>query len=177
MSADSALRANVRLLGELLGAVLVEQEGSWLLELEERVRALARAGREGDAAAAAALERVHRHRAGEITILWQTDEVRSLRPRVVDEIRNGHWFVEESLWGAAPRLLAELRARVPGAGSPLRFGTWIGGDLDGNPHAGAETVEEALERGRALARELLRHDVRELARSWGMSTTVVDADA
>src|SRR5256885_14927238 len=55
MSADSALRANVRLLGELLGAVLVEQEGNWLLELEERVRALARAGREGDAAAAAEL--------------------------------------------------------------------------------------------------------------------------
>src|SRR5712691_2379274 len=80
--------------------------------------------------------------AAEITILWQTDEVRSRRPRVVDEIRNGHWFVEESLWGAAPRLLAELRARVPGSGSPLRFGTWIGGDLDGNPYAGAETVEE-----------------------------------
>ena len=55
MSADSALRANVRLLGELLGSVLVEQEGEWLLEQEERVRALSRAGREGDAAAAAEL--------------------------------------------------------------------------------------------------------------------------
>src|SRR5438034_2508438 len=55
MSADSALRANVRLLGELLGSVLVEQEGEWLLQQEERVRALSRAGREGDAAAAAEL--------------------------------------------------------------------------------------------------------------------------
>jgi phosphoenolpyruvate carboxylase len=299
MSADSALRANVRLLGDLLGAVLVEQEGEWLLEQEERVRALARAGREGDEGAAAeltaavadlplerqalvlrafalyfqlaniaeqhhrlrrrrqyehegrtpreslaeafgrleaagvpedemraavrrlsvelvltahpteatrrtvlakhrriaallhelddpdlppaTLERVHRDLAEEITILWQTDEVRSRRPRVVDEIRHGHWFFEESLWDAAPRVLAELRARVPHARAdgvaPLRFGTWIGGDLDGNPNTGPETVEEALERARAVARELLRRDVRELARSWGMSTTVVDADA
>src|SRR5262245_30472260 len=58
MSADSALRANVRLLGDLLGTVLVEQEGEWLLEQEERVRALARTGREGDAEAAAELTAV-----------------------------------------------------------------------------------------------------------------------
>lgn len=292
---DSALRSNVRLLGDLLGTVLVEQEGKWLLELEERVRGLARAGREEGAAAAeqlrrasaelpleqqalvlrafalffqlaniaeqhhrlrrwrhyehegrvsqeslanaferlaasgvspegvqdavrslsveivltahptetarrtvlekhrliaallhelddpdiarAAEERVHRDLAEEITILWQTDEVRSRRPRVVDEIRQGLWFIEGSLWGAAPRLLAELREHAPNLeGSPLRFGTWIGGDLDGNPHAGAETVEEALERARTLARELLQRDVRQLARSWGMSTTVVDAE-
>lgn len=55
------------------------------------------------------------------------------------------------------------------------FGTWIGGDLDGNPHAGAETVEVALERARELARRLLRDDVRELARNWGMSTALVEA--
>ncbi len=293
---DAGLRSNVRLLGDLLGTVLVEQEGEWLLELEERVRALARAGREEGAVAAAELrrvsatlsldqqalvlrafalffqlsniaeqhhrlrrwrhyehegrvtqeslagafdrlvaagvsedgieaavralsveivltahptetarrtvlekhrriaallhelddpdiprtaeERVHRDLAEEITILWQTDEVRSRRPRVVDEIRQGLWFIEGSLWGAAPRLLAELHEHAPGLrGSPLRFGTWIGGDLDGNPHAGADTVEEALERARVLARELLQRDVRLLARSWGMSTTVVDAEA
>jgi phosphoenolpyruvate carboxylase len=294
MAADSPLRANVRLLGDLLGTVLVEQQGDRLLALVERIRKLARAGRGGDPKAAAdltavvaelpleqqalvlrafalyfqlaniaeqhhrlrrrrqyehegrapresladaftrleragaseddlraaadalsvelvltahpteatrrtvlakhrriasllhelddpdlprsALERVHRDLAEEITILWQTDEVRSRRPRVVDEIRHGHWFVEESFWEAAPRLLAELRARVPGARSPLRFGSWIGGDLDGNPNAGPETVEAALERARTLARGLYRREVRELARSWGMSTRLVDAD-
>src|SRR5262245_32016451 len=112
--------------------------------------------------------------AEEVTILWQTDEVRSARPRVVDEIRQGLWFLEESLWDASSELLAAWRERLPG--SPLRFGTWIGGDLDGNPNAGARTVREAVDRGSALVRDLLRRDVRELAASWGMSTTLVEAD-
>ena len=87
----------------------------------------------------------------EITAHWQTDEVRSRRPRVVDEIRNGHWFFEQSLIDAAERLLADYRRRLPGAPPPLRFGTWIGGDADGNPNAGAETIAEALERARTAA--------------------------
>ena len=110
----------------------------------------------------------------EVTILWQTDEVRSDRPRVVDEIRQGLWFVEDSLWDAAAELQAVWQARLPG--SPLRFGTWIGGDRDGNPNVGPETVREAVERGAALVRELLRREIRSLAASWGMSTTLVEAD-
>ena len=102
--------------------------------------------------------------------------MRSRRPRVVDEIRNGHWFFEQSLIDAAERLLADYRTRLPGAPPPLRFGSWIGGDLDGNPHTGAETLEEALERARALARALLRRDVLELARTWGISSQLVDVD-
>ena len=123
-----------------------------------------------------AAARVHRDLAEEVTILWQSDEVRSQRPRVADEIRHGLWFLEESFWEAAPRLVAELREHAPGTAAPLRFGTWIGGDLDGNPNTGAETVEDALERARALARELLRRDVRELARAWGMSSQLVEVD-
>src|SRR4029079_12914724 len=88
--------------------------------------------------------------AAEITALWQTDEVRSRRPRVVDEIRNGHWFFEQSLIDAAEQLLADYRASFPHAPTPLRFGTWIGGDADGNSNAGAETIRDALERARTL---------------------------
>ncbi|HKI92671.1 MAG TPA: phosphoenolpyruvate carboxylase, partial [Gaiellaceae bacterium] len=108
--------------------------------------------------------------AAEITALWQTDEVRSRRPRVVDEIRNGHWFFEQSLIEAAERLLADYRARVPGARPPLRFGSWIGGDADGNPHAGPETVAEALERARRLLLHRYRDEVRELAAEIGVSS-------
>ena len=110
-----------------------------------------------------------------MTILWQTDEVRSRRPRVVDEIRNGLWFVEASLWQALPRLVRELRDAIPGAPPPLRLGTWIGGDMDGNPNAGADTIVDALERARTLARDLLRRDVRALGSAWGMSTELVGA--
>ena len=97
--------------------------------------------------------RIREQIAEEVTILWQTDEVRSQRPRVVDEIRHGLWFVEESLWQALPRLVRELRDAIPGAPPPLRLGTWIGGDMDGNPNAGAETIVDALERARTLARD------------------------
>ena len=69
-------------------------------------------------------------------MLWQTDEVRPQRPRVVDEIRHGLWFFEQSLLDAAEELLAAYRDAVPGASLPLSFGTWIGGDMDGNPSAG-----------------------------------------
>ncbi len=109
----------------------------------------------------------------EITALWQTDVVRSARPRVVDEIRTALWFVETSFWEAAPAVVRTLRRIVPGAPPVLSFGSWVGGDMDGNPGAGAETVREAVERARTLARDLYRRDVRELAQGWGMSTSVI----
>jgi phosphoenolpyruvate carboxylase len=58
--------------------------------------------------------------AEEVTLLWQTDEVRSRRPRVVDEIRHGLWFFEQSLFDAAPALLRDLRRRSPVVPPPLR---------------------------------------------------------
>src|SRR5215472_8708449 len=75
-------------------------------------------------------EELVEHLAEEITILWQTDEVRHDRPRVDDEIRHGLWFFEESLYDAGERLLREYLRRVPDAPTPFSFGTWIGGDLD-----------------------------------------------
>ena len=111
--------------------------------------------------------------AEEVTALWQTDEVRTQRPRVVDEIRHGLWFFEQSLFGAAPALVGELRARLPGASAPLRFGSWIGGDQDGNPAAGPATIEEALGRARELALTRYRAEVRELAAFLGSTVTLV----
>jgi len=113
--------------------------------------------------------------AEEVTLLWQTDEVRSQRPRVVDEIRNGLWFFEQCLLEVAPGLLEDVRARVPGSLSPLRFGSWIGGDQDGNPAAGPDTIAEALDRARVLALSTYRDEVRELARALGISTRIVPA--
>jgi phosphoenolpyruvate carboxylase len=121
-------------------------------------------------------EEIEEELAAEITSLWQTDEVRSRRPRVVDEIRNGHWFFEQSLIDAAERLLADYRRNLPAAPPPLRFGTWIGGDADGNPNAGAETIAEALERARTLLRNRYRDEVRSLAAAIGVSAKLTDVD-
>jgi phosphoenolpyruvate carboxylase len=280
-AADAPLRRDVRLLGDLLGRVLVEQEDESLLDDVERVRGLARAARAGgpqdDLAAAVAelplgrqasvlrafalyftlanvAEQQHRIRrrrayaaeervlpesldesfsrvpkgevadrvslqlvltahpteaarrtvlashlriaallaelddapyrrdaieqelAAEVTALWQTDEVRSRRPRVVDEIRNGHWFFEQSLIDAAEELLADYRRHLPHAPASLRFGTWIGGDADGNPNAGAETIRDALERARTLLRLRYRDEVRALAAAIGVSSRLNEVD-
>jgi phosphoenolpyruvate carboxylase len=111
--------------------------------------------------------------AEEITLLWQSDEVRPARPRVSDEIRHGLWFFESSLIDAAERVLERFRRGIPGAPCPLQFGSWIGGDTDGNPAAGPDTIDEALARARALALGTFRDDVRELARSLAVSTRIV----
>ena len=108
-----------------------------------------------------------------MTALWETDEVRSLRPRVVDEIRHGLWFFEMSLLEEATELTRDLRRRVPGAGTPLRFGSWIGGDQDGNPAAGPDTIAAALDRARALALQHHRAEVRQLAEFVGVAASLV----
>jgi phosphoenolpyruvate carboxylase len=101
--------------------------------------------------------------AEEITLLWQADEVRHDRLRITDEIRHGLWFFEHSLMDAATDLLAGWRERIPGAPPPLAFGSWIGGDMDGNPAAGPDSIAEALARARTLALERYRTEVRTLA--------------
>jgi phosphoenolpyruvate carboxylase len=101
--------------------------------------------------------------AEEITLLWQADEVRHDRLRITDEIRHGLWFFEHSLLDAATDLLASWRERIPDAPAPLVFGSWIGGDMDGNPSAGPESIAEALARARTLALDRYRAEVRTLA--------------
>ena len=119
--------------------------------------------------------RVEAALAEEVTLLWQTDEVRSRRPRVVDEIRNGLWFFEQSLLRVAELLLADYRLLLPEAPAPFRFGTWIGGDQDGNPAAGPETIAEALERARELTLTAYSDEVREIARATGISSRLAPA--
>lgn len=111
-----------------------------------------------------------------ITTLWQTDETRAKRPRVVDEIRHGLWFFEQSLFDVAPALVGDYRRWLPDAPLPLRFGSWIGGDQDGNPNAGPGTLRQAVERARHLIINRYLDEVHELARSLGVSSSVVDVD-
>src|SRR5258705_34152 len=158
---DDALRRDVRLVGDALGRVLVEQVGEDLLADVELVitahpteaarRTVLQAqlqlsrilqALDDPALAPAARRRLEDEVVAEITALWQADEVRSRRPRVVDEIRHALWFFETTLLDVAPDVLADYRERLPGAPAPLRFGSWVGGDQDGNPEAGPDTIPE-----------------------------------
>ena len=101
----------------------------------------------------------------EITLLWQTDEVRREKPTVGDEVKNVLWYVEEILWDLLPELPEERLGRAferaygePLAARtlPLRIDAWPGGDMDGNPHVTPEVVEDAIRayRARGLRRLL-----------------------
>ena len=108
----------------------------------------------------------------EITALWLTDEVHRLAPSVFDEVRNGLYYFEQSLWDVVPRLYraAEdaLLASYPGepfaVPSFLRFGSWIGGDRDGNPYVTARVTEQTLLLHKDVALGLFERDLDELQR-------------
>ncbi|WP_340560857.1 phosphoenolpyruvate carboxylase [Streptomyces sp. GSL17-111] len=248
----SALRADIRRLGDLLGETIVRQEGPELLDLVERVRALTRS--DGEAAAALlgetdpqtaaklvrafsiyfhlanVTEQVHRGRemraarsadggrlsrtadllkdadpahlqetaahlgvrpvftahpteaarrsvltklrkvaellevtdsaerrrtdlrlAENIDLIWQTDELRVARPEPTDEARNAVYYLDELHSGAVGDVLEDLAAELERAGAPLpagsrplTFGTWIGGDRDGNPNVTPQVTWDVL---------------------------------
>ncbi len=84
----------------------------------------------------------------EIAAAWETSEVRQRRPSPIDEARSGMAVFEQALWDAVPQFLRSLnsalvkhtgRALAPDA-SPLTFGSWIGGDRDGNPSVTADVT-------------------------------------
>lgn len=94
-------------------------------------------------------ELIHDH----VVVLWQSDETRDRRPTVMDEVRNtGVYFFETVLFDLIPRIYEELESALA-EGWPdheftvpplLTFGSWIGGDRDGNPFVTTDVTEEAL---------------------------------
>jgi phosphoenolpyruvate carboxylase len=111
-----------------------------------------------------------------IDLLWLTDEIRSARPRPVDEAQSALFYVESLVWNVLPNLLTDLRLEldrlavtVPADARPVRFGTWVGGDRDGNPNVTPEVTAEVLawmhDRGLILVERALTDLVSELSPS------------
>ena len=85
----------------------------------------------------------------EIAAAWETSEIRKRRPSPIDEARSGLVVFEQTLWDTLPRFLRVLDAALvkhtgralPLEAAPVRFGSWIGGDRDGNPAVTAAVTE------------------------------------
>lgn len=95
-----------------------------------------------------------------VVALWQSDETRDRRPTVLDEVRHGLYYFETTLFDLVPRIYQEVEAALaryfPGerfdVPAFLQYGTWMGGDRDGNPYVTLQVTEDTLreQKGRIL---------------------------
>lgn len=117
----------------------------------------------------------------EVTALWQTDELRERKPTVLDEVRGGLFYVDETLFDVLPEVYQELERclrlyypekdwHVP---SFLRFGSWIGGDRDGNPAVTPEVTWKTLQMQRDLIIKKYEGRIRRLIQKLSYSTQKV----
>ena len=112
-----------------------------------------------------------------IDLLWQTDELRLGRPEPLDEAVNSIYYLDELLQDTVPEVLASFANEVKRLGvelspnaKPLSFGTWIGGDRDGNPNITAAVTKSAiLLQNSHFTRAINRH-LDELRQSLSIST-------
>ena len=103
----------------------------------------------------------------EILAMWGTEDVRSRRPTPMEEVRNGLFIFEQTLWDAVPRYVRALdRALREATGhglpldaAPITFGSWIGGDRDGNPSVTADVTRQACQTARLLAASLYAREI------------------
>ena len=106
----------------------------------------------------------------EITGAWRTHEVRRERPSPLDEVRSAMAVFEETLWNAVPRfcrsldrtLLRVTGRRLPLDAAPIRFGSWIGGDRDGNPSVTPQVTRHACLMARWTALSLYERELEQL---------------
>jgi len=113
----------------------------------------------------------------EITAIWLTDEVREFKPTPVDEAELGLLVMENTLWKVVPdffRHVAEMtkehcRQDLPLDCCPITFGSWMGGDRDGNPYVTHKVTKRVHFLTRKAAAELYLKEVQKLYTDLSMS--------
>ncbi|MGB6837373.1 MAG: phosphoenolpyruvate carboxylase [Dehalococcoidia bacterium] len=115
--------------------------------------------------------------------LWQTAPVRAARPSPLDEVQDGLYFFQATLMEVVPDVYDELASalatyypeRTWSLPPSLRFGSWMGGDRDGNPFVTAETTRAALGAARAVAHSEYRQRLEDLSERLSQSADHVGA--
>ena len=117
-----------------------------------------------------------------VDLLWQTDELRLDRPEPLDEAMNALYYLDDLAKNTVPEVLNDfarelkrLNINLPVNARPLTFGTWIGGDRDGNPNITAQVTEDAvlLQVAHAIRTTISAMD--ELRQLLSVSTRIVGA--
>ena len=109
----------------------------------------------------------------EFTIIWNTDELKRTRPTPFDEARWGLAIIEDSLWETIPKVYRRLNdifvknigKGLPKNFNPIEFGSWMGGDRDGNPNVTAKVTKEVILLSRWEAAKLYEKELTKLIRS------------
>jgi len=127
--------------------------------LLEKEQAIVQALVEGFDAARTPQERAvdHQRLLTSLTASWQTAEASGVRPSVQDEFEHVSFYLASPLYRVLPVFYESLEHELervygvkPELPRLLRFGSWVGGDMDGNPNVGADTIHETLRAQRAM---------------------------
>lgn len=120
----------------------------------------------------------------QVGILWRTNELRSEKPTVADEVKNILWYVESVLWQVAAELPVAMEAAFEAVYgeplgvdvSPLRIHSWAGGDMDGNPLVTPQVVEDTIRVHRSRGIMLLLGEVGRLGTELSQSRRHMEVD-
>lgn len=119
-----------------------------------------------------------------IDAIWQTDELRRERPDPVDEARSILYFLTEIVSDGLPQLFDDIDATLRTIGGelapgkvPIRFGSWVGGDRDGNPNVTPDTTTAVLAHQRSRALRILIAEIEELSSELSVGTAVTKVSA
>ena len=112
----------------------------------------------------------------EIAIIWKTDELKRTKPSPLDEARWGLAVIEDSLWDTIPKVYKRLndifrknlKKDLPRDFNPIQFGSWMGGDRDGNPNVTAEVTKKVILFSRWQAAKLYEKELTKLIQDLSM---------
>lgn len=117
----------------------------------------------------------------EIALLISTDEVRSERLTVEDEVENGLFYFTNSIWRTIPRLYDEIRSgfsqqygKVPDLPILMKYRSWIGSDRDGNPNVTRDVTWNTLLEHRSAVLKLYLQDLEKIRRYLSISQNLVN---